>query len=410
MRSLLRLFRFLLEVQAAVVLGVTILRDEDAIAIQVRRRRNACARCPVCKRVMTGKIVVEERRWRHLDMIRKRTYLVADTREGYCKKHGRRVERVPWAAPGARHTRAFDCQVGSFAQVADKTAAQRTFGVCWRTVGRIVKRVVGERLPQNRLKGLEYIGVDETSYKRGHRYITVVTNHATGRVAWMAEGKSSDTLRKFFNELGPKGCRKLQMVTMDMSEAYKKAVTEHAPQADIVYDRFHVVKLLLEAIDEIRRDEVRRMKEQDSVAAKALKGTRFSLLRNPHRHLNPRDIRAIKQIRATNRKLARAYELRCDFEDLWDIEDPEEARQFLMNWSQAALRSRRKPLRKFANTLRKHLDGILGFFRWYGMSNGPVEGTNNKIKLAIHRAYGFHSVDALMSMVYLCCGGLVIED
>jgi transposase len=354
---------------------------------------------------MTGKFVTQRRKWRHLDILRKRVYLVAETREGYCKRHGRLVERVPWASPNARHTRAFDRQVASLVQVADKSAAERMFGVSWRTVARIVERVVEELLPKNRFKGLEYIGVDETSYKRGHRYITVVTNLVTGGVVWMGEGKSAETLGQFFADLGPKQSKRLKLVAMDMSEAYLNAVADHAPQADIVYDRFHVVKLLLDAIDEVRRIEVNKLTGDQR---KALKGTRFSLLRNPKRHLSPKDVAAIEHIMATNRRLARAYELRCEFEELWELKDEEKAREFLMNWTRSALLSRREPLRRFANTVRKHMEGILGFFRWWGTTSGLVEGINNKIKLAIHRAYGFHSVDALMAMVYLCCSGLKI--
>lgn len=405
MRPLLRLFRFILNVQGAVVLGVRPLVDEDAVEIEVRRRKNACARCPQCKQIMSGRLVPKRRRWRHLNIMGKWSYLAATIREGYCTNHGRRVERVPWASPAARHTHVFDRQVGSLVQVADKSAAARMFNVSWRTVGRIVTRVVDGILPKNRFKALEYMGIDETSYKRGHRYLTVVCNLVTGRVVWLGEGKSAETLNGFFDALGKKRCRKIKLICIDMSEAYKKAITKRAPQADIIYDRFHVVKLLLEAVDEVRREEVGKLKGEAKIA---LKKTRFALLRNPKRHLSPKDEGAIARVRATNQKLARTYELRCDFEELWELTDPEEAEEFLMNWTRAALLSRREPLRRFATTVRKNMKGILGFFRWWGTTSAVLEGTNNKIKLAIHRAFGFHSVHALMAMVYLCCGGVVI--
>ena len=407
MRPLLRLLRFVLKLQGAVVTGGHPRPSDGSVEIQIRRRSNAKPRCPVCRRALAGRITRKKREWRHLDLIRQRTVVVAEIREGYCKKHGRRVERVPWAAPGSRHTQAFDEAVASLVQVADKTAAGRIFRVAWRTVGRIVERVVARKLSKDRLDGLEFIGVDETSYKRGHRYMTVVMDLMTGRVVWLGEGKTAKTLTSFFEELGPSRCQRLRMVAMDMSGAYKAAINEHAPQVDIVYDRFHVVKLLLEAIDQIRREEVRKLEGKDE--RKTLKSTRFALLRNPNRHRSQRDIDAIDRIRKTNRKLARAYELRCDFEELWEITDPNEAKDFLANWTRAALQSRRKPLRRFAKTVRKHIDGILGYFKYWGTTSGVVEGTNNKIKLAIHRAYGFHSIDALMSMVYLCCSGIEVD-
>jgi transposase len=356
---------------------------------------------------MTGELIESERRWRHLDVFGKKTYIVASTREGYCRNHDCRfVERVPWAAPGARHTRVFDRQVAGLVQVADKTTAHRMFGVTWRTVSGIVLRVVDDLLPKGRFFGLQYIGVDETSYKRSHHYLTVVTNLLTRRVIWVGDGKGAATLGAFFRELGAARCKKITMVAMDMGEAYQKAVRDHLPNADIVFDRFHVVKLLLEAVDEIRRDEVRKLKGEDKIA---LKRTKYALLRNPTCHLSPKDLEAIGRIKSGNRRLARAYELRCEFEELWEIDDPEEAELFIMHWTRSALLSRRKPLRRFANTVRRNIDGILGFFEWNRQTSGLCEGINNKIKLAIHRAFGFHSVEALGAMVYLCCGGINID-
>jgi transposase len=328
---------------------------------------------------------------------------VADIREATCPRHGRRVELVPWAHPAARHTHAFDRQIAALVQVADKSAAERMFRVSWRTVGRMVERVVGELLPSDRLSGLRAITIDETSHKRGHRYLTVVSCAVKGRVVWIGEGKSADSLRPFFDELGQARCRDLEVVAMDMNGAYRKVVEERAPQADIVYDRFHVVQLLMRAIDEVRREECRGLEGDDR---RALKNTRFALLRNP-RHRTPKDRQAIARVQATN-SLYRAYQLRIDFEELWSCDTEEQARSFVDRWTKAALRSRREPLKRFARTLRDHVNGILGFFRHDGLTSAVAEGLNNKIKLVIHRAFGFADLSALMSMVYLCCGGLEV--
>ena len=399
-----RFFRFVLSVQAAVVEGCEILAEANAVEILVRRRSNAKPRCPECRRVLGGEIREHRRRWRHLNIVRTRSYLSCTVREGFCPRHGRRVEMVPWAFPGARFTKAFDYQVASLVQVADKSAAARMFQVTWRTVGRMVTRVVESELPKDRLEDLTYIGIDETSYKRGHRYLTVVCNLATGRVVWLGEGKSAETLGTFFDELGVDRCREVEVVCMDMSAAYTKAVHDRAPNAAIVYDKFHVVKLLLDAIDEVRREEVRGLEGE---AKKALKGTRFALLRNP-KHRTPKDEESIRQVKKTNRRLARAYELRVDFEELWKIEDPDEAEDFVKSWTRDALKSRLDPLRRFATTVRGHAEGILAHFHYWRATSAQMEGTNNKIKLAIHKAFGFRSIEALMAMVYLCCGGLTL--
>jgi len=402
MQQFKRFFRFILNVQAAVIEGFQIREHEEEVEITIRRRTNAKPRCPKCRKVLSGEIRMHDRRWRHLDLIRTACYLRAEVREGYCQRHGRRVERVPWAFPGARFTKAFDYSVVDLVQVADKTAASRIFRTGWRTVGRMVERVVAKELPADRFANVTEIGIDETSYKRGHRYLTAVVNFSTGRVIWLGEGKSAATLGRFFEELGKERCKKLRMISMDMSGAFKKAIEEWVPHVDIVYDKFHVVKLLLEATDEVRREEVRGVEDEEG--RKALKGTRFALLRNP-KHRRPKDRDAIKLVAKKNRRLTRAYQLRVDIEELWKIRDPEKARAFLMRWTRSALLSRLEPFRRFARTVREHIEGIVGHFTW-GRTNSRLEGINNKIKLAIHRAFGFHSLPALMAMVYLCCGGL----
>lgn len=406
MRALLTFLRFLLRVQGFVVEGAEVLREEDAVVIRGRRRSHALPRCPMHRdEVLSGEIKTTSVLWRHLNAIGCRVYLKCDVREGRCRKcDGRRMERVPWATAQARHTRAFDRGVGSLVQVADKSATARMFGVCWRTVGRIVERVVKECLPRDLLDGLEAIAVDETAYRSGHRYLTVVTDLMTSRVVWVAEGKSGETLRQFFEALGAARAQKLRLVAMDMSEAYVSVVKECAPEAEIVFDRFHVVKLLLDAVDEVRRAECRRLTGED---LRALKHTRFSLLRNP-KHLSPQDKAAIARVEATNRRLTRAYQLRVDFEELWRLRSESKAREFLMRWTRSALQSRLEPFRKFGRTVRAHLDGILMFVRAYGVTNAIAEGMNNKIKLLIHKAYGFHSVNALMSMIFLCCTGITL--
>lgn len=404
MRSLKTFFRFLLQVQGAVVLGARINREEDSVEILVRRHGNAKARCCLHPTVaLTGTYTTTAVRWRHLDLMKRRTYLVADIREGRCSMcNGRRHEAVPWAGPRARHTRSFDRHVASLVQVADRSAASRMFSLAWRTVGRMVERVVELFLPPDLLDDLDFIGIDETSFKRGHRYITVVTNLATGMVVWVGKGKSADTLGEFFKALGPDRSARIALITMDMSGAFLSAIKKYAPKADIVYDRFHVVKLLLDAVDTIRRQECAALEGE---ARKALKKTRFALLRNP-KHRTPKDQEAIARVQATNARLARAYQLRVDFEQLWEIRDEAEARSFLMRWTRNALLSKRTPLRRFALTVREHIEGILGFMRWGGITNANLEGMNNKIKLCIHKAFGFHSIDSLIGMIHLCCSGI----
>lgn len=404
MSPLIAFLRRILHLQALVLVKATVDPDGAAV-LEVRRRRHAKARCPQHRCTLQGELVERKKRWRHLDLAQTRLYLEAAVREGRCPRcDGRRVESVPWAAHRAEHTWAFDRYVARLVQLTDQTAVSTLARVAWRTVGAIVARVVAALGPKNLLDDLVGISVDETAYKRGHRYLTIVVNLETGDAIWAAEGKSAETLGKFFDALGAERCAKLQVVAMDMHGGYANAVRERCPNADIIYDRFHVVKLLLDAVDEIRRAECAQLSGDDR---RELKHTRFALLRNPG-HLKPKDLAAIERVHATNRRLTRAYELRVDFEEYWKLKDPDEGRTFLMNWTRAALRSRLAPLRRFAKTIRGHIEGVLGFIHWCGVTSARSEGRNNKIKMLIHRAYGFHSAESVLAMIILCCSGMTL--
>jgi transposase len=405
MRRLVAFLRSVLNLQAIVLEGATFERESGCAVIRVRRRKNAKPRCPKHGCVLGGKIETRVHHWRHIDLAGCRLYLEADVREGRCERcDGRRVEAVPWASHRAKHTRIFDRWVARLVQLTDKTAVSVLAKIAWRTVGDIVERIVAELGPKNLLDDLVGITVDEVSHKRGHRYLTIVTSLETGMAVWAGEGKGAETLGRFFDELGPERSAMLKVVAMDMSGGYAKAVAERAKNAEIVYDRFHIVKLLLDAVDTVRRQECASL---EGDARKVLKNTRFALLRNP-KHRSPADKLAIARVQATNKKLTRAYELRVDFEEFWTLTDEEEGRVFLMNWTRAALLSRLSPMRKFAKTIRSHIDGVLGFIRWCGITSGQAEGMNNKIKLLIHRAFGFHSAAAVLAMMTLCCSGILL--
>lgn len=189
---------------------------------------------------------------------------------------------------------------------------------------------------------------------------------------------------------------------MGMSGGYLAAMKENVPQAEVIYNRFHIVKLLLDAVDAVRRGECALLEGSER---RDLKHTLIALPRKP-KHLRPRDRLVIQRAQATNTRLTRVWQLRVDFEEHWRLKSEEDGRAFLMNWTRAALRSRLAPMQKFTRTMRSHMDGVLGFIRWGGITSGQAEGMNNKIKLSIHRSFGFHSAAAAMAMITLCCAGI----
>ena len=217
-----------------------------------------------------------------------------------------KVERVPWASGSSLFTSAFEELAAYLAQVTDRTAVSRLLGISWVTVGSIVERVVARRLDGARFGKLKRVGIDEFSYRKRHRYLTLVVDHDERRVVWAGEGRSAETLGAFFKQLGPGGCARIELVTADLASSWQKALAEWVPHARVVFDRFHVEQLASDAVDEVRRSEQRRL---DPADAKALKGTRYVLLKHPAR-LKPGEARRLEMLRRENRALDRAYELK----------------------------------------------------------------------------------------------------
>ena len=310
---------------------------------------------------------------------------------------------VPWARAGSVFTRAFENEVAWMVQRTDQTSVSRYFGISWRAVGRIAGRVVAEALDGSRLDGLVFIGVDEINYGRPQKFLTCVVDHISGRTVWAAPGKSADTLGLFFAELGPERSQAIEIVTMDMSAAYTKAVRDHAPQAEIVYDRFHVVQLLNAAVDEVRREA---MRIADDEQKRSLKSTRWPLLKNPW-NLTRRERQKLSNLQRNNRRIYRAYLLKESFQQIYDAPNVTKADDLFSEWYAWARRSCLEPFRKFAATIKSHWPAVRRFLE-VKLTNAIVEGTNSKIRMISHRAFGFHSAAALIAMIYLNCSNIVV--
>jgi transposase len=376
--------------------------DDDGILVGVApmTRVPFCSGCGCRARRVYDR---RSRRWRHLDLAGMETTLLYEQRRVDCRRcQAVLAELVPWAAPGLVFTRDFEDQVAYLAQVADRTMVSKQMRIAWVTVGGIVKRVIDRLRPGDRLDGLEEIGIDELSYRRHHEYITVVVDHRARRVVWCGEGKNADTVRSFFAALGPDRCAKLKTVSIDMSAAYIEAVSGAAPHARIVYDRFHVQRLAHDALDEVRRDQFRLLAGTDE--GKALKKSRWAL------HKNPWNLTAIEgdkvvAVQRANKPLFRAYMLKESLAAILDGRQVNVARDKLEEWLAWAARSRLPPFKKLAKTIRRHIDGILAYVAT-GLSNGPTEALNGKIRTITRRAYGFHSSTNLIAFIYLCCTGI----
>jgi transposase len=342
------------------------------------------------------------RYWRHLDLAGMRLVLRYRLRRVNCPRCGVRVELVPWAEPGSWFTRDFEEHTAYLAQTTDKTTVVHMMRVAWRTVGEIARRVVDRFRPGDALDGLRLIGVDELSYLRHHKYITVVIDHVAQRVVWARPGKDAATLGEFFKELGPERCKQLEAVTIDMSGAYIKAVTEASPQATLIFDRFHVQRLAQKAVDDVRRTEVRDSRGTEE--AKVLKRTRFILLKNPW-NLTNLEGEKLAELQRTNKPIYRAYMMKEGLAGILDSLDIDVARVKLREWIGWADRSRLEPFKKLARTVKDHFEGILAYIP-LRLNNGRTEGTNGKIRTITRRSYGFHSASNLIALIFLCCSGI----
>ena len=365
-------------------------------------------RVPYCSSCGQGVRAVhdryEGRRWRHLDLGALRVWLRYTMQRVNCPRCGVVVELVPWAENQSWFTYELEEQVAYLAQRTDKTTLSRLMRISWNTVGAIIQRVLPRHRSADPLEGLTHIGVDELSYRRHHEYVTVIVDHVRGGVVWASPGKSAETLNAFFEELGEERCAQLEAVTLDMSGAYLKAVTEASPQARVIFDRFHVQRLAHDALDEVRREQVR---EAETEERGALKKTRFALHKNPW-NLSTLEAAKVAEVQKANQPLYRAYMLKETLAAILDGRQINVARKKLLEWIDWAARSRLMPFRKLARTVRAHLEGILAYVAT-GLSNGRTEGLNGKIRTITRRSYGFHSAQSLIALIFLCCSGITLH-
>jgi transposase len=398
-------FKRLLRLSGASVVDVGFGAEGVIVTVRLRRRRRVCSQCG-----QTGRqLAIHDRRvkrWRHLDLGASRCVIECELRLLRCRDCGVRMEPVPWARPGAAHTRDFEDVVAWLAQQMARTPICGLLRIGWDTVGRIVERVVADRLDEHRLEGLVCIGVDEISYRRHHRYLTSVADHRSGAIVWCRAGRNSATLAGFFAELGPRK-DSIRAVSIDMSGEYQRAIRAAVPDAEICFDPFHVCRLGSRATDQVRRDEWNAHERSHTATGRWVKGTRWSLLKAPERQ-TVGQLATLWEVQQANARLYRAFLLREQLRLLYHLPDPTLAPAHLDAWLAWASRSRLKPFVGLARTLRAHRDGILAAIR-LGLSNGRLEGLNSKIRLISHRSFGFHSADALIALVYLCCTGIVIE-
>ncbi|WAX81688.1 ISL3 family transposase [Streptomyces sp. KMM 9044] len=376
--------------------------DEEAqvMVVAVRPRSRARRRCGICgTRCPWFDAGAGRRRWRHLDAAGLPLFLEADAPRVRCRRHGVVVAAVPWARHGAGHTYDFDQQVAWLATECSKSATARLMRVAWRTVGAIVARYQADAdAGIDRLAGLRRIGIDEISYRKGQKYMTVVVDHETRRVVWMAEGHGKEVLRSFFDALGPDRSHRLTHISADGAEWIADVVAERAPNAVRAMDPFHVVAWATDALDAERREAWNRARREaaDPDLARKLKHSRHALWKNPE-DLTARQQAKLAWIAANDARLHRAYLLKEGLRTIYRIaraEGVDAAVQALDRWLSWARRCRIPAFTELARKVKRHYDAILHAIV-EELSNGLIESTNTKTRLIIRRGFGFRTADAV---------------
>ncbi len=400
-----RVWARLLGLGAAVVEDVCI-DDAGDVVVAVGLRWSQRDRCGICRRRCPGFDLGDgRRRWRALDLGMARAFVEADAPRVRCAEHGVVVCAVPWARHASRFTRAAEEQICWLAVHTSKTAVAELMRVAWRTVGDIGERVMAEaeHADGGRLDGLRRSGIDEISWRRGQRYLTVVVCHDSGRLVWAAPGANTEVLSGFFALLGPDRCQRIELISADMGAWIAKAARQACPHAELCLDPFHVVALATEALDEIRRDvwnQARRAGQTQT--ARELKDARWARWKNPDK-LTGRQAATLAQIQKTNTKLFRAYLLKEQLRAIFRLPAPD-AIALLDRWIAWGRRSRLAPFVRLANTLTEHWTAIAAALL-HGLSNAPIEAANTRIRLIARRAFGLHTPDALIALAKLTLGG-----
>jgi transposase len=391
---------------ATVIESVEFDEEAESLVIHVRPRRPKKRRCGVCGVRSPGYDQGEGRRnWRALDVGVVLCYLQADAPRVKCPEHGVAVAHVPWARHGAGHSRDFDDQVAWLVTHTSKSAVAEVMRVSWRAVGSIITRVVADgRAAKDPFEGLVRIGIDEISYRRGHKYVTVVVDHDSGRLVWAAVGRDKATLEGFFDLLGEERSSLIKLVSADAAEWIATVVRERCANATLCADAFHMVAWATSALDEVRKALWRDAKTTGAPGLIAhLKGCRYALLKNPDR-LTDRQQQSLSRVASVNKTLYRAYLLKEQFRLVFQLRGSE-ATQALDEWCAWARRCRIPAFVDLYRRIMKHRDSILATLTNNGLSNALVESTNTKLRLLTRMAYGFTSTDNLIALCLLDRGG-----
>lgn len=404
--SIAKFIQRLLKIKGFSVTGFLFKNRYKELWLTVKPHKNG-AQCPLCGN--RGRIVntlTEPRIWRDIPVCGREVFFLYTPREILCRTHGRIQEDIPWAAPYARITYRFEYSLLMYCTTMTQKAAAQLLKIPKSTLSDLLHAIITRERANHRIRGLRVIGIDEISYCKGHKYATLVYDLERSCVVWIGNGKARDTIDRFFKyELSEYQRKQIVSGCCDMSETFIGAIEQWCPNATLVLDRFHVVKALNEAVDNVRKEEWRKA---DKSGKKALKGLRWLIYKHSSKR-SKQDTQTLKSLYRGNRRIHRSWVLKDEFEQFWDFDDLTSAAEFLDSWCKTANRSRLDPIKKFVKTIRKHKNRLLPFVE-NGLTNAIAEGINRIVKIVKNRASGFRNLEAFSDLIYLTVGDLDIPD
>lgn len=380
--------------------------DKSAILVSLKPHRRSRPACSGCGKKSPGYDTRSERRFEFVPLWGITVFLVYAMRRVDCPTCGVKVEQVPWADGKHRSTYSDRIFLASWAKRLSWKETAAIFATSWDTVYRAVEWVVRWGLVHREIGDIEAIGVDEIAYRRGHKYLTLVyqIDADCRRLLYVARDRTEESLRGFFSTVPETSIKGLKFICTDMWKQYMTVIAEKAAGAVHILDRYHVMKKFGDKLNQVRAEEARQMKADGYEPV--LKNSRWCLLKRPENLTSGQTVK-LKELLQYNLRSVKAYLMREDFQRFWAYDSPAWAGKFLDQWCARAMRSKIEPMKEMARTLRRHRELLLNWFRARGeISNGSVEGMNNKAKLALRKAYGFKTFKAIEIALYHQLGKL----
>lgn len=385
---------------------VEVRKDDEEIWIDLDVPPTATFCCPECGEESPRYDRSAQRCWRHLDTCQYRTILRASIPRMECPEHGVRQVRVPWAEDRGRFTVLFEAMAISMLGEATVLGTARMMGLTWNEAAGIQKRAVERGLARRKTEVVRAVGIDEKSFQKRHEYVTITTDLDRGRVLWVGDHRRKESLDAFYSDAMAKHLEEIEDVVMDMWKPFISATREHVPNADdkIVFDKFHVIGHLTEAVDKVRRTEHAALRY---VGDDRLKGTKYTWLKGSKKRTR-KDNQTIRVLTSSGLKVGRAWVLKEAALRLWEYRSITWAKKYFKRWYFWATHSRLEPIIKVAKMMRLHLDGILGYLR-NGRTNALTEGLNSKIQEIKYHARGYRNRENFRMAILFHCGGLDMD-